>query len=101
MYPAGMASVENYEERVRHGIRDLLRQMDYHCNPSMWVSKGQRCLRISSPRLLANSSQIPTAWETSVTISLAIHTPAHGYESYVCLPDEKMGQPGIPILKYS
>lgn len=79
----------NYEMRVRNGIRDLLRQMDYRWNPLYVGFKGTSFpqdldlfglwqMRLKSRR----------RGETAVTIPLAIHTPAHRYESYVCLPDE-------------
>jgi hypothetical protein len=78
---------EHYEERVRNGIRDLLRQMDYHWNPLYSGFKGTT---------LPASLDLFGLWqirlrprrkgENVVTIPLTIHVPAMEQKTWICLP---------------
>lgn len=83
------ADPDTYEERVRNGICDLLRQMDYRWNP---LYSGFKGTSLPSELDLLGMWQIRLharrRGEKAVTIPLVIHTPAHSYTSYVCIPGE-------------
>jgi pPIWI_RE module N-terminal domain/RNaseH domain of pPIWI_RE/MID domain of pPIWI_RE len=78
---------ETYEERVRNGIRDLLRQMDYHWNP---LYSGFKGTALPATLDLFGLWQIRLRprrkGENVVTIPLAIHVPATEQRTWICLP---------------
>ena len=78
---------EHYEERVRNGIRDLLRQMDYHWNPLYGGFKGTQ---LPSALDLFGLWQIRLRprrrGENVVTVPLAIHVLPGEQKTWVCLP---------------
>ncbi len=78
---------DDYEDRVRSGVRDLLRQLGYCWNPLYTGFKGTS---LPSKLDLLGLWQIRLKprrhGENPVTFPLVIHTPGQACVSYVCLP---------------
>lgn len=78
---------EHYEERVRNGIRDLLRQMDYRWNPLYGGFKGTALPAALDLFGLWQIRLRPRRkGENAVTIPLVIHVPAVEQKTWICLP---------------
>ena len=84
------ADVKNYEERVRNGVRDLLRQMDFHLNPLYNGFKGTSLpLSIGILSFWQIRLKARKRGESAVTLPLLVHAPAGEYSFYICLPSDE------------
>jgi hypothetical protein len=82
-------SPDNYEERIRNGVRDLLRQMDFHLNPLYTGFKGTslpKQIDLLAPWQIRLNPR--RRGEQKVTMPLLIYAPADEYELRVCLPGD-------------
>lgn len=83
------ASPDDYELRIENGVRDLLRQMDFHLNP---LYTGFEKTSLPETLDLLGFYQIRLngrhRGEQPVTLPLVIHAPAHRYGMSVCLPGD-------------
>lgn len=82
-------SPDNYEQRVRNSVRDLLRQMDFHFNP---LYTGYKKTALPDTMHILGFWQIRLnprqRGEHKVTLPLAIYAPPGEHKLNVCIPGD-------------